>query len=82
MFKLYNGCPNDELQAHWDAEDKAESFIREAGYRITYFIMEGGYHLCDAESYKPIGDLFSSKQAAASWLKDYKEQNDCEVKGG
>ena len=69
MFKLYNGCPNDELQAHWDSEDNAEKEIRKLGHKITYFPLEGGYYLCNGETYKPVGDLFKSKQSAYYWLK-------------
>ena len=69
VFKLYNGCPNDELQAHWDSEDDAHKTIKELGYLITYFPMEGGYFLAEQETYKSIGDLFSSKVSACNWLQ-------------
>ena len=69
MFKLYNGCPNSELQAHLDRIDKADKFIRHNGYLITYFPMEGVYYLCEKETYKSIGNAFQSQGEAAAWLE-------------
>jgi hypothetical protein len=80
MFKLYNGCPNSELQAHWDSEDEAEKIIKDLGYLVTFFPVESGYHLCKAETYITVGDIFSSKQQAVFWLKnnykDLKNENE------
>ena len=53
MYKLYNGCPNDELQAKWDSESKARKDLDLATKqltgnsntyaRITYYPVEGKY---------------------------------------
>lgn len=72
MFKLYNDCPNDELQAYWDSENKATQNIKKMGYLITYFPLESGYYLCFTNTYKSTGPLFQSRISALNWLKTNK----------
>ena len=67
-MKLYNGCPCDELAELLVTEESARDEIRNMGYIITYFPLEGGYYLAYAKTYKPIGELFNSKQTALKWL--------------
>ena len=45
MLKLYNGCPNDELQAIWDSRDRARAELRKVDSNAwcTYFPLEGMY---------------------------------------
>lgn len=69
MFKLYNGCPNDELQAHWDACDAATKFIKDNGHLVTWFPMEGCFFMCEAGTYNQVGDAFPTQMAAATYLK-------------
>lgn len=67
-MKLYNGCPCDELAELLATEESANDEIRNMGYIITYFPLEGGYYLAYAKTYKPIGELFNSKRSALMWL--------------
>lgn len=69
-FKLYNGCPNDELQAHWDSQDRAKEFIRSNGLLITWFPVECKYALCEKDTYKNVGDWFGTPEQAARWVKE------------
>lgn len=72
-MRCYNGCPDDELQAVWDNNDKARKYIVGAGYLVTWFPVEGKYRLCEKETYKAIGEdpMFNTLPAAAEWLRNY-----------
>jgi hypothetical protein len=74
-FKLYNGCPNDELQAHWDSQDRAKAFIRDNGLLITYFPVEQKYAMCEQGTYKGVGDWFHSPEQAAEWVKEHRSEH-------
>lgn len=73
MFKLYNGCPNAELQAHLDDCASANKFIRDNGYLITWFPVECRYYLCEQHTYKAKGGAFYTEKEAATWLNNNKE---------
>ena len=64
VFKLYNGCPNSELQAVWDSRDAARKRLAEEvpGAFVTYFPLEGKYAAC-TKDYKPLGEFHSSVEA-------------------
>lgn len=74
-FKLYNGCPNGELQEYWDAIDSAKKYIRSKGYCIAYFPLESVYYMCHADTYKEVGNPFRSPMEAQDWLKQYLGEN-------
>lgn len=40
-MRCYNGCPDSQLKAIWDANDKARADLKAAGLRATYFPLEG-----------------------------------------
>ena len=44
-MRLYNGAPDSELKAKWDAQDDARKRLLEAdpNARITWFPVEEGY---------------------------------------
>ena len=83
VFKLYNGWPNDELQAHWDSQDEARASLPK-GWSCTYFPVEGKYMVFD-ERHRPVTNEFCGSveyacaQALAikedpallSWAKGY-----------
>lgn len=52
MFKLYNGCPNKELQAHLDTKNKMHESLEFFGCRATYFPLEQGWAVFTSESYQ------------------------------
>jgi len=77
-FKLYNGCPNDELAEHWRQQDVARKYIVDAGYRVTWFPMEERYFMCVASTYEYSGKPFYSIPEAACWLENHlKETAPC-----
>lgn len=61
-MRLYNGCPDSELQAKWDREDAARKRLP-PGYRCTYFPVEGKYLVCDP-NYHSVGDFAPTIEAA------------------
>lgn len=71
-MRLYNGCPDSELQAVWDSRDNARVQLQAValahGYgsvRCTYFPMEGEYQAwTNAPLYRPIGPPRQSVEAA------------------
>lgn len=52
MFKLYNGCPNKELQAHLDSRNRMHSSLEQWGLRATYFPMEQGWAAFTSEHHQ------------------------------
>jgi len=68
MYKLYNGCPNRELQDLWDARDKAVADLKAVDPHAwcTYFPMEGMYSVATwvDGKYKSIGEFESDKITA------------------
>lgn len=42
-MRLYNGCPDDELQAVWDAQDNCKAKLKSIGCKAIYFPVEGKY---------------------------------------
>lgn len=58
MLKLYNGCPNDELQAIWDANAATRAEAKKLGIHLTYFPLEEKYMACTSlESGTPYREL-------------------------
>ena len=70
MYKLYNGCPNDELQAVWDSRDKARADLKAVDARawITYFPLEGGYMAStwEGEKFKSLSSKMHPSVESAS----------------
>lgn len=36
-MRLYNGCPDSELKAIWDENDRIRAAIKARGFTVTYF---------------------------------------------
>lgn len=70
MFKLYNGCPNRELQDHLDSIDSAKAYIKSQGLLICYYPLEGKWHMAVKDTYKLIADFFNTPIQAAEWVRN------------
>jgi len=46
-MRLYNGCPDSELQAIWDERNRLKKILRalRPGAHCAYFPVEGEYHV-------------------------------------
>lgn len=62
-MRLYNGCPDSELQAIWDAEDRCREQLKSIGCKAVYFPAEGKYIVFDGyDSDGNMIDYSKSKQ--------------------
>lgn len=90
MFKLYNGCPNDELAAHWKSQSDArqrlaerarELFGESTETRVTYFPVEGKYHGCAwiAGKYHELTEEFhpTVESCASASLQTLEKLHEC-----
>lgn len=67
-MRLYNGCPDDELKAVWDAREEAHKELKKIGARATYFPAEGQY--IGFIGSEPVTDFLPSPQAVLEELKN------------
>lgn len=68
-MRLYNGCPDKELQAIWDANRAAREEARSLGMSITYFPMEEKYMAFSLEDYSERSQFKNSPRAALEEAK-------------
>lgn len=52
--RIYNGCPDSELKAKWDAEASALEEVRKLNARHCYFPMEGMHSIYMTSTYQQL----------------------------
>lgn len=66
-MRCYNGAPDSELKALWDAQDAARAKLAKAGLHATYFPVEGKWMVFTLDSREVTGfhrSLISAAEAA------------------
>lgn len=71
-MRLYNGCPDSELQAKLDDDKLAGNQLAKIGLRATYFPMEQKWMAFDCDSLA-VSEFYDTKrQLADAMLFKYK----------
>jgi len=67
-MRCYNGCPDSELKAEMDADDRARKALDKMGLHVVYFPMEGQYMVFNSSNLA-VTKFYDTLQQAASAVK-------------